>query len=180
MEAKFLQVGRYVRAVFSVQPARRFVYAFTLLGTMMELWVFDRSGPYSSGPFDIHKEPEKFVRAIIGYALMSNEELGLDNSIERGRNDTFITITEDRTGKKRKILLEQLPMVIHKAVVCRGTTCFRSKDLKHVVKLSWPSDLRLPEAGYLRRARDHGVESVAKLLGCRDIVPTHPSTDPVD
>ncbi len=23
----------------------------------MELWVFDRSGPYSSGEFDIHKEP---------------------------------------------------------------------------------------------------------------------------
>jgi hypothetical protein len=167
--AKFLQVGRYVRDVFSVQPTRRFVHAFTLLGTMMELWVFDRSGPYSSGSFDIHKEPEKFIRAIIGYALMSNEELGLDNSIERSRNDTFITITEDRTGRKRKILLEQQPMVVHKAIVCRGTTCFRSKDLKHVVKLSWPSDLRPPEAGYLRRARDHGVEGVAKLLGCRDI-----------
>ncbi len=39
---KFLQIGRYVRDVFSVQPTRRFVHAFTLLGATMELWVFDR------------------------------------------------------------------------------------------------------------------------------------------
>jgi Fungal protein kinase len=44
---KFLQIGRYVRDVFSVQPIRRFFHAFTLLGNPMELWVFDRSGPYS-------------------------------------------------------------------------------------------------------------------------------------
>ncbi len=41
----------------------------------------------------------------------------------------------------------------------------RLKDLKQVVKLSWPSDLRPPEADLLRRARDHGVDGVAKLLG---------------
>jgi hypothetical protein len=43
------------------------------------------------------------------------------------------------------------------------------KDLKQVVKLSWPSDLRPPEADLLRRARDHGVDGVAKLLGHRPI-----------
>ena len=36
-----------------------------------------------------------------------------------------------------------------------------------VVKLSWPSNLRPPEADLLRRARDHGVNGVAKLLGHR-------------
>ena len=44
----------------------------------MKLWGFDRSGPYSSGIFDIHKEPEQFIRAIAGYTTMSDEELGLD------------------------------------------------------------------------------------------------------
>ena len=48
-----LQLGRYVRDAFATQPARRFVHGFTLLGSTIELWVFDRSGPYSSGPFDI-------------------------------------------------------------------------------------------------------------------------------
>ncbi|KAF4506885.1 hypothetical protein G6O67_006921 [Ophiocordyceps sinensis] len=61
-----LQITRYVRSVFAEQPTRRFVHAFTLCGSMMELWVFDRSGPYSSGPFDIHEEPDKFARAFVG------------------------------------------------------------------------------------------------------------------
>lgn len=47
----------------------------------MELWVFDRSGPYSSGEFDIHKEPYKFICAIAGYLMMNNDELGLDTFI---------------------------------------------------------------------------------------------------
>ena len=166
---KFLQIGRYVRDVFSVQPTRRFVHAFTLLGATMELWVFDRSGPYSSGPFDIHDEPEKFIRALVGYALMSDDELGLDSFIEHDSQDNSITIQEDLTGKDVKIQLEQQPMVIHRAIVCRGTTCFRSKDGKKVVKLSWPSDLRPPEAEHLRRARDRGVTGVATLFGHHDI-----------
>ena len=56
-----LQLGRYMRDVFTAQPARRFIHGFFLSGTTMELWVFDRSGPYSSGEFDIHKEPEHFI-----------------------------------------------------------------------------------------------------------------------
>jgi hypothetical protein len=40
--------------------------------------VFNRSSPYSSEKFDIHKELEQFVKAIAGYALMSDAELGLN------------------------------------------------------------------------------------------------------
>lgn len=162
---KFLQIGRYVRDIFSVQPTRRFVHAFTLLGSTMELWVFDRSGPYSSGPFDIHYEPENFIRALVGYTLMSDDELGLDDFIKSDGQSKFITIHEDTTGKDVKIQLEQQPMVVHRAIVCRGTTCYRSKDGKKVVKLSWPSDLRPPEVEHLRRARDSGVMGVATLFG---------------
>jgi Fungal protein kinase len=166
---KFLQICRYVRDVFSVQPTRRFVHAFTLIGTTMELWVFDRSGPYSSGPFDIHDKPERFIRALMGYTLMSDDELGLDSFIKQDGQDNVITIQEDTTGKDTKIQLEHQPMVIHRAIVCRGTTCYRSKDRKKVVKLSWPSDLRPLEAEHLHRARDRGVTGVATLFGHHDI-----------
>jgi hypothetical protein len=166
---KFLQIGRYVRDIFSVQPTRRFVHAFTLLGTIMELWVFDRSGPYSSGPFNIHDEPEKFIQALVGYTLMNDDELGLNTFIEHDGDDNFVIIQEDTTGKDTKIQLEQQPMVIHRAIVCRGTTCYRSKDGKKVVKLSWQSDLRPPEAEHLRRARDRRVTGVATLFGHHDI-----------
>jgi hypothetical protein len=60
-------------------------------------------------------------------------------------------------------------MVIQGVIICQGITCFRSKDLKQVVKLLWLSDLWPSEADLLRRARDHGVDDVAKLLGHRPI-----------
>ncbi|KAA6414276.1 MAG: hypothetical protein FRX48_02639 [Lasallia pustulata] len=165
-----LQLGRYMRDVFIAQPTRRFIHGFFLQGTTMELWVFDRSGPYSSGKFDIHKEPEQFIRAIAGYAMMSDEELGLDTFAERDGEDRFITITEDATGKERRIQLESDLIAYQRAIVCRGTSCFRasipgSEDLWYVVKFSWTSDKRRPEADLLRLARERGVEGVAKLFG---------------
>jgi hypothetical protein len=160
-----LQLGRYMRNMFTAQPTRRFIHGFFLSGTTMELWVFDRSGPYSSGEFDIHKEPEQVIRAIAGYAMMSDEELGLDTFVERDGEDRFITITEDVTGKEKRLQLEPVPIVIQRAIVCRGTNCYRSKDSEYVVKFSWTSDKRPPEANHLRLAREKGVKGVAKLLG---------------
>lgn len=98
-KGKLLQLGRYMRDVFASQPTRRFVHGFTLLGSTMELSVFDRSGPYSSGAFDIHKEPEKFIRVIAGYTMMSDEELGLDTFTGLNEEYRSIIITEDTTGK---------------------------------------------------------------------------------
>jgi hypothetical protein len=54
-----------------------------LHGSSIELWVLDRPGPYSSGEFDIHEEPEKFILSLAGYAFMSDQELGLDTFIDR-------------------------------------------------------------------------------------------------
>ncbi|KAK3342374.1 hypothetical protein B0H65DRAFT_468083 [Neurospora tetraspora] len=45
--------------VFSLtsRPVDSFVHAFSLCASKMELWIFDRAGAYSSGPFDIHEKP---------------------------------------------------------------------------------------------------------------------------
>lgn len=116
---KFLQISRYVRDVFFIQPTRLFVHAFTRLGTTMELWVFDRSGPYSSGEFDIHNQPEKFIRALVGYTLMSDDELGLDYFIESDGQDKSITIHKHSTREAIKILLEQQPWSYNKPLFVR-------------------------------------------------------------
>jgi Fungal protein kinase len=84
----------------------------------MELWVFDRSGPYSSD------EPEQFVRALAGYALMSDEELGLDSFVERNGEGHFVTVTEDATGKETKIPLQPEPTFKQRAIISRwGRVC---------------------------------------------------------
>ncbi|MCJ1387127.1 hypothetical protein MMC17_010256 [Xylographa soralifera] len=160
-----LQLSRYMRDVFTAQPRRRFIHGFFLHGTTMEPWVFDRSGPYSSGEFDIHEEPEQFIQAITGYAMMSDEELGLDTFVERNRGDLFITITEDATGKEKRLQLERDPIAIQRAIVCRGTSCYRTEDSENVAKFSWTSHKRPSEADLLRLALQKGVEGVARLLG---------------
>ena len=169
-KVKLLQLGRYMRDVFATQPTRRFVHGFTLLGYTMELWVFDRSGPYSSGVFDIHKEPEQFIRAITGYTMMSDEDLGLDTFTGRNEEYRSITIIEDTAGTERRLWLEPIPIAHQRAIVCRGTSCFRartpsSEHFQYVAKFSWVSDKRRPEADLLRLARERGVEGVARLFG---------------
>jgi hypothetical protein len=61
------------------------VHAFSLCAFMMELWIFDRSGLYSPGTFDIHEEPDKFARALVGYATINDAAMGLDTFIKQER-----------------------------------------------------------------------------------------------
>ena len=160
-----LQLSGFVREVFAVQPTRHFVHGFILFGTKMELWVFDRSGPYSSGEFDIHREPEKFILALAGYAMMSDDELGLDTFLQQEDDGPFVSVIEDVSGKEKRLRLEPKPFVKQRAIVCRGTTCFRTHDQTNVVKFSWTSDKRKPEVEHLRLARKKGVKGISNLLG---------------
>ena len=77
-----VQLAGYVREVFGSQPGRRFVPGFTICGSIMRLWMVDRSGAYSSEKFDIHKEPERFVKVIA--------ELALNTFIKRDGNGKYI------------------------------------------------------------------------------------------
>lgn len=168
----WLQVGSAVRNVFASQPTRLFVHAFTLTGTEMETWVFDRSGPYSGNTFDVHEEPEKFIQVICGYLMMSDEELGLDIITKEKGDKLFITIPVEGRGNKRKRALEldPNPIAFQRAIVCRGTSCFLAKttgaaEYDMVVKFSWTSNMRPPEADLLIKANDRGVKGLAKVVG---------------
>ncbi|KAL9597526.1 MAG: hypothetical protein Q9219_005073 [cf. Caloplaca sp. 3 TL-2023] len=162
------QLAVYMRDVFTAQPIRRFIHGFFLHGTIMELWVFDRSGPYSSGEFNIHEHPEKFIRAITGYAMMNDEELGMDTFTQLNDCCRLITISSDARGEL-KVQMEQAPFVKRDAVVCRGTSCFRNSDQASVVKFSWTSDKPLPERAFLELANERGVEGIARLIGYQRI-----------
>ncbi|CZR65577.1 uncharacterized protein PAC_15477 [Phialocephala subalpina] len=125
------------------------------------LEIFDRSGPYSSEKFDIHKEPERFIKVIAGHALITDAKLGLN---------TFIKC--DGTGKyvvapRTRISFEEKPIASTIAIVCRGTTCYRgrrpgSTDWEYVVKFAWPSDKRQREGDLLKLAKDKGVKGIAE------------------
>ncbi|KAH7629119.1 hypothetical protein B0T09DRAFT_358110 [Sordaria sp. MPI-SDFR-AT-0083] len=146
----FLQLTRYVRKVFADQPTRRFVHAFLLCASEMELWIFDRAGAYSSGSFDIHKKADMFARALVSYATMDAEAMGRDTFIERvikgGRKNRYITLT-DTGGQAMRIRLNRA-MYSQKAIVNRGTTCYTTEN-NSVVKFAWASGKRTAEVDYL-------------------------------
>ncbi|KAL2889205.1 serine/threonine-protein kinase Sgk2 [Ceratocystis lukuohia] len=165
-KADFLQLMCHVQGVFTDQPTRRFVHAFTLYACKMELWIFDRSGAYSSRTFDIHDEPDKFARALVGYATMDDATMGLDTFMERRDGHRYVTL-DDANGKETRLRLHKL-MIRQKAIVCRGTTCYKTQD-SYVAKFSWTPDKRKLEVEQLKRAEAMGVEGVARVVAHRQI-----------
>lgn len=174
-KALWLQVGSAVRNVFAHQPRRLFVHAFTLTGTEMETWIFDRSGPYSGATFDIHKEPEKFIQVMCGYLMMRDDELGLESVTQEKNGALFISMPTVEREKKRRFELDPDPIALQRAIVCRGTSCFLAKavgttEFNTVIKFSWPSNMRPPESTLLNKAVERGVKGLAKVVGYMDEV----------
>ncbi|KKZ63811.1 hypothetical protein EMCG_01915 [[Emmonsia] crescens] len=163
-----LQIGCYVREIFTAQPTRRFIHAFALCGTKFKAWVFDRSGAYSSNVLNVHRDSEKFIRMITGYAMMSDEELGFDIFMTQNSSGSK-TITVERAEAGGNVVLQLgQTLCIQRAIVCRGTTCFRATDgdkTDGVAKFSWVSKQRTPEVRYLELARQRGVKGVARVIG---------------
>ncbi|KAG6194888.1 hypothetical protein E4U10_002481 [Claviceps purpurea] len=164
MQTNLLRLARHVRGVFSDQPTRRFVHAFSLYASKMELWVFDRSGPYSSGIFDIHDEPDKFARALVGYTTMDDDALGLDTVIERQDGHRHVTL-DDASGKETRLRLDKA-MNRCKAIVSRGTTCYETQ-YGHVSKFQWALDQPPLELEQLKLAETMGVEGVVRVVAHR-------------
>jgi hypothetical protein len=52
----WLDLGRYAREVLAAQDSRRFVLGFTLCGSLMRLWEFDRLGGIASKQFDVNED----------------------------------------------------------------------------------------------------------------------------
>ncbi|KAE8354714.1 hypothetical protein BDV28DRAFT_73102 [Aspergillus coremiiformis] len=165
-----VQLAGYAREVFGSQSGRRFVHAFTICGPLMRLWMFDRSGVYSSHSFNIHREPERFVSVLAGYASMTGAELGLNTFIQTIPSGRRFILCD-----QMKIELNEKPLSSQSAIVCRGTTCFLAKpsdgnDWEYVVKFSWPSDQRQKEGDLLELALSRGVEGIATVICHQDVV----------
>jgi hypothetical protein len=162
------------REVFTSQPTRPFLHGFIIRGSFVELWVFDRSGPYSCEKFDLRVDPDRFIKVIAGYAMMSDEELGLDTYIKKDKNSKYIMFKGEGMTEEEMLYLEDKPIALQHAIICRGTTCYRAKrsgakDWEFVVKFSWRSDKRRAEGELLQLAKERDVWGVARLFGYQDL-----------
>lgn len=159
---KFLQLSRLVLEVFSTQPLRHFVHGFCLFKEDFQLWVFNRSGAYSSGPLSLTADKENFVRAISSYLLMSDQELGIDSSIQQANGRSFITVSDKDLKESREFEVNPAPIFKLGTLVTCGTTCYETLNKSAVVKYSWVRTPGESEKDFLREAR--GTEGVVQYI----------------
>lgn len=65
-------LGRYPRGFLITQDTRRFALGFTLCGSIMRLWEFDRVGAIASSPFNVNEDGRQFVSVMLGFLLMND------------------------------------------------------------------------------------------------------------
>ncbi|KAK0639730.1 hypothetical protein B0T16DRAFT_432400 [Cercophora newfieldiana] len=163
----------FVRAqqVFKEQPARRFLHGFLVYGTTLELWVFDRSGAYSSEKIDLTQRLGVFVEILASYLMMSDEELGLNTFVrscfELGPSG-YVAFGQDR------FFLRPEPIAKPDYMVGSGTVCYAAstplaQEPDVAVKFSWRESLAHDEVRYLEQAQKHNVQGVLRLLGSQDL-----------
>lgn len=165
-DKKFLQLARYAREVFAAQPTRLFVHSFSLLGTIIGLHIFDRSGAFSATEFDVFKEPERFIRVLTGYALMTDEDLGIDTFMGRQGTKKLATLLDDDL-KTQEFEIRETPIARQSAIVPRATCCCYTADYKSVLKFAWQSPKRASEAEFLKAA--HEIKGVVQLVASGEI-----------
>ena len=160
----WLDLATYAREVFRSQD-RRFVLGFTLCGSIMRLWHFDRSGSSGSSSFDINEDGFRFIHVMLGYFLMNDKQLGLDPTIQQSDGKRYMEVT--RNGEIERLILTQL--IKKQAVIAgRATTCwkaYRDGDESREslnVKDSWQYEERPEEGGLIKEATDKGVRNIAR------------------
>ncbi|UKZ52391.1 hypothetical protein TrVGV298_006167 [Trichoderma virens] len=159
--------------VFKAQPIRYFLHAFLLIGTTLELWVFDRSGAYSSEMDLVQEDPCLVLRILAGYSMMSGEKSGINTFVKHLGlgSDGYVVFEQDH-----KLYLQ--PGIIaapsHSHLVGLGTTCIAASESTPsepsvVVKFSWREDNAPAELQLLELTGQRKVWGVIELLGREDV-----------
>jgi len=167
-----LRFCEHARQVMKTQSARCFLHGFLVRGTTLELWVFDRSGAYSSEMLDLVQRPDLLVRILAGYVSMSNEEAGFNTFVKHhppGSN-SYVTFRQRDTFYPRPE-----PIATADYIVGLGTTCYAASvstvgEPDTVIKFSWREDEEPTEVRLLERAQERNAWGVVQLVGYQDLV----------
>lgn len=149
-----------VREVFCSQGAQRFCHGFTLCGSTMRVLKFDRAAVYTSHSFDICLDFRRFVVVMLGYFLMSKEELGLDTTICQDGQRQYISVTLG--GQQERFYIQEM-VFRQQCIIGRGTTCWKAtyNGETYVIKDSWQYEEKDNEGELLTK-----VKGVPNVAGC--------------
>ncbi|KAL2888932.1 kinase-like domain [Ceratocystis lukuohia] len=161
----WLDLGRYAREVLAAQDTRRFVLGFTICGSHMRVWAFDRLGGIASEQFDLNEDGLRFVYTILGFLWMNDEQLGFDPTIITTTNkERFVEVK--RNGSTERIIIDKV-MQRAPCIAGRATTCWKAHlegrpDMPLVIKDSWQYPERDEEGELLCEATTNNVVNVAR------------------
>jgi len=157
--------------VFKAQSARLFLHGFRVCGTTLELWVFDRSGAYSSGKLDLAQRPDLLLQTLASYAMMGDGGAGFNTFVKRlgPGSDCYVTLDQGN-----KLYLRPELIAAPSYLVGLGTTCYAAStsptgEPDAVVKFSWRQAAEHAEIRQLEKARERKVWGVLQLLGSQDL-----------
>ncbi|KZZ95972.1 serine/threonine-protein kinase Sgk2 [Moelleriella libera RCEF 2490] len=158
-----LRLCRSAHQVFARQPTRLFLHGFYIRGSLIELWVFDRSGLYCSDLFNIQKDFIQFLSIILSYQRMTDQDLGRINIIETDKGGSYIVL-----NSVGKLYLESQPIASSENLVGTGTTCYRarmpdSNQWNYVLKFKWRWARERPEDELLKLAKEKRVWGAVSL-----------------
>ncbi|KAL2187716.1 hypothetical protein L209DRAFT_708640 [Thermothelomyces heterothallicus CBS 203.75] len=160
----WLDLGRYAREVLAAQDSCRFVLGFTIYGSLMRIWEFDRLGGIASERFDINKDGLQFVSTVLGFLWMNEEQLGFDPTITMQDGRRLATIK--RNGQTERLVIDKLvrraPCIAGRATTCWVAHREGEPGIKFVIKDSWQHTEREEEGDLLKEATDKGVVNVAR------------------
>lgn len=164
-----VQLAGYVRIIFATQHTRRFVHGFTLCSDSMRCWVFHRGGVFGSDAFNINKDPLLFLSAILGYAGMTDVELGFDPTLSLAHEGIRIG------DMSEEIKLAAVPFFHPAAIASRGTRCWEAtlvadETVQYVLKDSWRSVHHGSEGEMLQKARDRNVIGIVEFIAYEDVM----------
>ncbi|KAK3933963.1 hypothetical protein QBC46DRAFT_429750 [Diplogelasinospora grovesii] len=155
--------------VFASQPSRLFLHGFYIRGSLIELWVFDRSGLYCSDVFDVRKDFIQFLSIILSYQRMTDQDLGKINMIETDKGGSYIILDSvAMPSTLGKLYLESQPIASREGLVGAGTTCHRARTpdsnrWNHVLKFKWRWARERPEDELLKLAKKKCVWGAVSL-----------------
>lgn len=128
---------KYVHALSSSNPHRRFFHGFTLCEYVLRLYFFDRGAAISSIPYQLNdaEDLKVFIKVMLGYMGMGTTRLGFDPGVTRDGLKEYITITK---LSDEKVYLDSL-LYAELHLFGRATACWKGlyKSTECVVKESW-------------------------------------------
>ncbi len=138
----------------------------------MELWMFDRSGAFSSEQLDLAGQPS-LLRIMASYASMADEEVGFTSFIQRDGRGSYVAFGGPDEHETERLYLVK-PIAAPQYLVGPGTTCYAattsaSQRAEFVVKFTWREETTHTECELLELTKNRHVRGVIRALGWQDL-----------